>query len=439
MEPGSTWRQTDGLMVARNFYERDANILYPAVDVAGEKSGIVGCEFPILNYLIYIVSLFFGYESWYGRLINLIISSFGVFFFFKLIRNRFGEASAFNATILVLVSIWFTYNRTNIPDTFAASLCIISLYYGIQFLETGKIYHIILFFFFGCFGCLSKISGACILTVLAIPFFLGKSYLPRKISLCIATLVIVASVCGWYFVWVPYLTEHYGFSGHFFMGMSFKDGATQLLQNWQSTLKRFYDTPFKYTGFFVFLLGLYLVIKHKRWLQLLIFLVPFTAFLVVIIKSGVNFHIDPYYVIMFIPPMAFIAGCGLTQLNKKAIVTVALVAVGIEGIANQIHVLAIREPNLSLINLEITLDAISGRNDLIVINGSAFADPTPMYFAHRRGWVIGNNDFSDRVYLDKLKTNGCKYAVIVKRLYGDLDLAFPKVYDSANFKIYKIQ
>ena len=56
------WRQADGLMIARNFYETDSNIFYPRVDTAGDKTGITGSEFPILNYLIYLVSLVFSYQ-----------------------------------------------------------------------------------------------------------------------------------------------------------------------------------------------------------------------------------------------------------------------------------------------------------------------------------------------------------------------------------------
>src|SRR6478736_3140318 len=89
LEIEQNWRQVDGLMIARNFYERSSNILYPAVDLAGEKSGIVGCEFPILNYLVYLVSLVFGYTHWYGRIIVLTVSSIGVFFFHRLIRKYF--------------------------------------------------------------------------------------------------------------------------------------------------------------------------------------------------------------------------------------------------------------------------------------------------------------------------------------------------------------
>lgn len=438
LEPGSTWRQTDGLMVARNFYERNSNILYPAVDVAGEKTGIAGCEFPILNYLIYSVSLVFGYESWYGRLINLVVSSIGIFYFFRIIRRYFGELPAFNASVLVLVSVWFTYNRTNIPDTFAASLCIIGLYYATRYLDSGRLLYLLIFTLLGGVGCLAKISSACLLTTLAIPLFFSSAVYQRKIALVAAGIIILSVVIGWYFIWVPYLSRQYGFGEHFFMGMSFRQGATQLWNNWPATLRRFYNTPFKYTGFLVFLAGLIIAIQKKLWLPLLVFIVPFTAFAIVIVKCGFNFHIDAYYVIMFIPPMAFIAGCGLAQVKRKSIVIIALSIVGIEGIANQVHVLEIRQPNLALTKLETEMDAISGRNDLIVINGSARADPTPMYFAHRRGWVIRNTDFAAAGYLDQLKTKGCKYAVIIKQPYGDLELGLEKIFDSAHFKIYKM-
>lgn len=56
LEVGHNWRQTTVTMVSRNFLEIDNNILYPRIDIAGEKTGITGMEFPLLNYTIYIVS-----------------------------------------------------------------------------------------------------------------------------------------------------------------------------------------------------------------------------------------------------------------------------------------------------------------------------------------------------------------------------------------------
>jgi hypothetical protein len=35
-----SWRQTLGTMAARNFQETDSNVLYPRIDIGGDKSGI---------------------------------------------------------------------------------------------------------------------------------------------------------------------------------------------------------------------------------------------------------------------------------------------------------------------------------------------------------------------------------------------------------------
>ena len=59
LEVEHNWRQTTVTMVARNFLEVDNNIFYPRVDFAGDKTGITGMEFPLLNYMIYGVA-----QSW---------------------------------------------------------------------------------------------------------------------------------------------------------------------------------------------------------------------------------------------------------------------------------------------------------------------------------------------------------------------------------------
>ena len=64
LEFGHNWRQSLTNMIARNFFENDANLFYPSIDLAGEKSGIIGSEFTFYNYLIYILSSIFDYSHW---------------------------------------------------------------------------------------------------------------------------------------------------------------------------------------------------------------------------------------------------------------------------------------------------------------------------------------------------------------------------------------
>ena len=438
LEVGHNWRQTDGLMIARNFYEVDATIFYPRVDSAGDQSGIVGCEFPMLNYLIYLVSLIFGYTHWYGRIIVLIFSSFGVFFFFKLIQKYFNEQAAFNASIVLLVSLWFSYSRKNIPDVFAASLCIMSLYFAFNYLESGKWRSFFLFFILGLVGCLSKILAATILTALLIPVLDGAILLKRKVMLSVASLIILLGVLYWYFVWVPHLNS-YGFGEHFFMGTSWREGLNQIMNEWPRVLKRFYSTPLKYSGFIVFMISIVLVVRQRLMLPLVVFILPFISFVILLVKTGSSIVGDHYYIITVIPAMAFILGYGLTLIRNKKIVTFLLIVIGVECIAGQIYDFRIRQPFRALADLENIMDQVSSRNELIAINGDSPHNPTPMYFAHRKGWVTPNSALQDSAYVKEIKDKGCKFIVIAKESYGDILLNYPIVHDSEYFKIYSLK
>ncbi len=160
LEVGHNWRQTTGLMVARNFLEVDPNILYPRVDDNNGQTGIIGMEFPTMNYLYFLVAKIFGYTHWYGRLINLIVSSLGLFFFYKIICNiGIKERIAFFATIFLSASIWFAFSRKMMPDTYCISLMFIGLYYGLRYLKEGKLYQILLYIIIASLAVLSKIPA----------------------------------------------------------------------------------------------------------------------------------------------------------------------------------------------------------------------------------------------------------------------------------------
>lgn len=438
LEVGHNWRQTDGLMIARNFYERDANIFYPTVDVAGDKTGIVGSEFPILNYIIYLVSLLFGYEHWHGRLVVLVFSSIGTFFFYKLIKRYFEEPSAFIATVFLLISFWFSYSRKVIPDVFAASLCLAALYYCFRYFDEGKPLHLLWFFILAALGCLSKIMVATILTVLIFPIFNSKVSLQRKVLVSLFSIVIFVAVCLWYFYWVPYLNSTFGYYDHFYMGVTFKEGLLAILGNPGKVLKRLYDTPFKYMGLAAFLAALFLVIKNRDWTKLGLFLIPYSAFIIILLKTGTSIIGDTYYVITAIPAMSFIIGCGLVYIKNKKIVAAILIVVGIESLASQIYDFRLREPYKSLATLEEIMDSVSLRSDLVVVSGGAH-NPTAMYFAHRRGWTVSYPVLEDSVQMSDLMRKGCKYAVLPTKLYEDIQLKYPKVHESEFFRIYKLE
>lgn len=441
LEVAHHWRQTTVTMVARNFLEVDNNIFYPRIDIAGDKTGITGMEFPLLNYLIYLVSVVFGYAHWYGRLINLVVSSVGIFFFYKLIIKYFNSKIAFYAAWIVLFSIWFIYSRKIMPDTFSMSLIFIGMYFGSNYLDNPsdrfRWKNLILYMIFITLGILTKLTAGYLPAIFLLFFFNPKIPLSRKVVFSAASIVCIIIPATWYFIWTPWLVETYGF-WHFFMGVDILQGIQEIGQNLPQTLNRFYESAIKYVGFAFFLFGLSVAFWRKDKLLTALFLISFPLFLVTVFKAGYTFPHHSYYIIPFVPVMALFAGFGISQIKSRKIVFIILTAIALEGILNQYDDFFIPEKQRVILNLETDLDRLSGRNDLILINSGYL--PTPMYFAHRKGWVLPSEDILNKEYLQELIDNGLRYIVVIKRTFGTpIQLELPFVFENENYCIFSIE
>jgi 4-amino-4-deoxy-L-arabinose transferase-like glycosyltransferase len=440
LEVAHNWRQTTVTMVARNFLEVDNNIFYPRIDIAGEKTGITGMEFPTLNYLIYLVSELFGYQHWYGRLINLLVSSIGLLYFYKLAKRYFSDTTSFHATLILSVSIWFQFSRKIMPDTFAMSFVFMSIYYGTNYLLSKNNQknraNLALYFVFVLIGMLSKLPAGYLLVLFVFFLFQKEISLKRKLLFCSVSSLSLIPVFWWYFVWVPHLVDTYGF-WHFFMGKSMKEGFSEILLNLKDTLKKFYDTAMKFSGFALFLVGIiYSIIRKERKIYLL-FSATFLVFSILILKSGFTFSHHSYYIIPFVPVLALVAGYGLEQIKNQRFRVLLLIIICLEGVGNQFHDFSVHENDSEILKLESDLDKFSNRKDLIVINSGEY--PTPMYFAHRKGWVNSNDSIRSQTYVNNLKNKGLKYIVILKHTFGEeVDLPqYENVFNNQSYSIYK--
>lgn len=438
IEVAHSWRQTTVTMVARNFYEVDPDILYPRIDISEDLTGITGMEFPILSYLCYLFSLVFGYGHWYGRLINLIVSSIGCYFYYLLIKKYFPKRIAFASAFILSVSLWFCYSRKIMPDTFSTSLVLIGMYYGTNYLEGKgrKWAGLTLYAIFTLLGVLAKLPSGYLMVLFIFPLLDKGNELKGKIIFCLVSILICCPIAWWYFRWVPYLVDEFGL-WHFFMGKGFAMGIREIWENIGDTLAHFYDDALKFIGFGIFCLGLFFCFKEHEKLSLRILLVSFMAFLVIIFKSGWTFSHHCYYIIPFVPVMALIAGFGATSVKKKWLTVLILSAIAIENILNQHSDFMIRSNRECLLEIEEVLDQHCDRNDLIVINSGY--DPTAMYFAHRKGWVAPNAEIKNAEYLNGLRSRGCRYALILKQVFGEnIDLGYEKIIDNEDYTLYKL-
>ncbi len=435
LEVGHNWRQSLTNMIARNFLENGANILYPMIDMAGEKSGIIGSEFPFFNYLIYIFSYLFEYSHWHGRLINLLVSSVGLYFFYRLVRNIFDKRTAFNATIVLTTSIWFAFSRKIMPDTFSVSLVIIGFYYAYNYLKNGYNSSLILFFIFCTIGMLCKIPAMSLFSVLVILIFIKKIHIRRKIAIYSVALLSFLIVCLWYFYWVPYLLDTYNYRLYFPKGII--EGIKEIAPLIPELLEKFYFSSLhSYVAFICFIIGTVMLFKSKhKLLKLGIGIITF-VFILFIIKTGAIFPAHNYYIIPFTPIMALLAGYFIAQIPLKY-QYILLILIGIEGIANQKQDFFIKDSQLYKLGLQEMTDKLIANDDLIVINGGP--SPQDIYFSHKKGWTTDNDKIMNHFFLDSLTNLGAKYLIIDKSDFDHKFSQYESVYADNNYDIYKLE
>ena len=435
LEIAHSWRMVTTNMYARNFLEIDPNILFARVDMAGELTGITAKEFPLFNYLIYLVSLLFGWQHWYGRLINLIVSSIGTYYFYLIIRRFFNEKHAFTSTVVFMVSIWFAYSRKIMPDTFSMSLVLAGMYYGLSYLYSGGRMRLLLYLLIGTAGVLSKIPSIYVFIVLVIPFSDRSVPIPRKVWVLSLSALLLAGNAIWYLYWVPKIIETYGYVHYPERG--FLEGARQVFADPGKMLYRFYwNALMSYVSFAVFIAGIVLAIIRKEKKILVPFLLLFISFFIFILKAGSSFTGHNYYIIPFVPAMAFISGYFLSGLNLKWGLHILLIVIVIEGIANQQHEFFNPKRELYKLQLESIADSVSNPADLIAVSGGH--NPQQLYFAHRKGWAMNDNEVDDTLKINKLRDRGARYLFINKQSsIGEFD-DYPVVFEDDHYRVYAL-
>ncbi len=437
LETNHNWRQATGLMVARNFLEIDANPLYPRVDDSRGASGIIGMEFPTMNWLYFAAAKIFGYAHWYwyGRLLNLLVSSLGLLYFFKLLDQFFERKMALTATWLLGISIWFAFSRKMMPDTFCVSLAFAGLFHASQFLRGRNLLNLVFYTFWMTLAVLTKIPAGIYLAVLPLFVLAEKPGRGQVLALATASLVPLGLAYWWYFVWNPHLAAEFG--NWYNSGTSLVKGFGELLEHPNMTAKNFYFNAFhSFLAFGFFLAGLVLAWKQRAWRLLWPFGCLAFVFGVYVLKSGFFFYHHNYYIIPFVPPMALVAAYALSFLEKNWLFGLAIALVSLEAIRNQQPDFFNPENDLYKLRLEAIADQVSAKTDLIVVNGNG--NPQQIYLAHRKGWTCDDGQLGDANFLAEVAKKGGKFVFANKHSFAQ-NLPFARVYDDADFAVYDLR
>src|SRR6059036_1606417 len=134
-----SWRQCDVAAIARNFFENGFRFAYPQIDWAGNATGYVGTEFPILPFLAAICYKFAGIHEWIGRSQAVILLAVSLPFFFLLVRKIFGGTAAVWATFFFCFTPLNVFaGRSFMPDVPSLSLAIVGLYFFLRWVERSE-------------------------------------------------------------------------------------------------------------------------------------------------------------------------------------------------------------------------------------------------------------------------------------------------------------
>src|SRR5438093_12222065 len=131
-----SWRQSDVAAIAHNFSQRGFHFAYPQIDWAGDATGYVGTEFPILPFVAAICYKFAGVHEWIGRGQAVIFFAVSLPFFFLLVREIFGSTAAAWATFFFsFAPLNIFAGRSFMPAVPSLSLALIGLYFFLRWID----------------------------------------------------------------------------------------------------------------------------------------------------------------------------------------------------------------------------------------------------------------------------------------------------------------
>src|SRR5438874_955487 len=131
-----SWRQSDVAAIARNFAEGGFRFAYPQIDWAGDATGYVGTEFPILPFVAAICYKFADIHEWIGRSQAVLFFAVSLPFLFLLVREIFGSTAAIWATFFFsFAPVNIFAGRSFMPDVPSLSLAIVGLYFFLRWIE----------------------------------------------------------------------------------------------------------------------------------------------------------------------------------------------------------------------------------------------------------------------------------------------------------------
>ena len=471
-----SWRQSDVAAIARNFYEGGFRFAYPQIDWAGDATGYVGTEFPILPFLAAICYKVAGIHEWIGRSQAVIFFAVSLPFFFLLVREVFDNTAAVWATFFFSFAPLNVFaGRSFMPDVPSLSLAIIGLYFFLRWIRDREWAPLLV---------AAIVVSLCILIkatsfIIAVPLLYlavagigdpGRREIKlvtirdrrsRLQLLLFAALAVLPSV-AWY--WHAYQIAQRFYPYHLFGAGGIR--IENFSWYWAIARETMISSLTPVLAI-IALVGLFVAprlrctagrLRSKYSALFHWWLVAMVLF--VIIAGYGNRH--RWYQLPFVPITAALAGAACAFLGSKissrvVAITLSILVASSFGILSFLCVRPLYESSAAqLRDAGLELDKITAPDALIVAADTG--DPTIFYYARRKGWhflekdgiYAGNpSDNQEAITnLEELRRRGATHVALTTNTFWWLDY-YPEfaqhLSDSAvliemtpEFKIYKL-
>ncbi|PYJ18339.1 MAG: hypothetical protein DME94_02070 [Verrucomicrobia bacterium] len=411
-----SWRQSDVAAIARNFSEGGFRFAHPQIDWAGNATGYVGTEFPILPFVAAICYQFAGIHEWIGRSQAIIFFAVSLPFLFLLVREIFGSTAAIWATFFFsFAPVNIFAGRSFMPDVPSLSLAIVGLYLFLRWIEDRESVSFFLAAITVSLSILIKVTSIVIfapvlyLAVAAVherrrnkerrfpkppgrsgdrPSLNFRAHRAPLQWLALFLAIAIVPSAAWY--WHAYQIAERFYPHHFFGA-----GGVRIESfSWYWNIARQTATSSLTPVLCIMaLIGLF-VAPRSRYSRLFHWWLAAMILFFVVVGYG-NRH--RWYQLPLVPIAAAFAGAACASIGSKiassriAIVTLSILLASSFALLSYLCVRPLYESSAAqLRDAGLELNKITAPGALIV--AADMGDPTIFYYAQRKGWHFLEKD-----------------------------------------------
>jgi 4-amino-4-deoxy-L-arabinose transferase-like glycosyltransferase len=436
-----TWRQADTAAVARNYYEEDFDFFHPRVDWRGDTPGYVEMEFPLYNYLTacgyWLVG---GAKEWVGHLLSALFSAATIPLLYALAWTFYGTAAARIACFVFAVDpLDVFYGRAIMPDATMLFFSVGAVLFFLRWTESQRASTYVAAVVFAALAFLVKIPTLYLglpLLFLAWQRFGTSTF--RQPALWGYAVLTLGPTLAWYW-WGFTLFEQthltYGIWNRY--GYA-KWGNLDVLGQpsfYRLMLARLWGVALTPVGFVLLVAGALMSVRDRRERVLHVWLLAIVAF-VLIAAEGNRIH--KHYQLPFVPVAAVFAGKALGALwshgfrlralgapaVRAAVVAACLVAMTAFSYVHATPLFAVQPFYQAQWEIGRDVDGLIPKDALLVTGeiddnkGTPYRSQSPilLYFAHRKGWQLVPEEFTDPNRLRDLAARGARYFLVPEHL-----------------------